>query len=222
VFGIVPDSSTSLPGFEVQQRDYLRNFLLNDELNEVPGTPRFVKELLSRRNRLFLWSKVSIFPNNLSVPDDISLHIFATDAVEKLRFEDIYGLVIHRSPQSRELSISEKQFLSSLFQEDLKNLKVLVFLDVFLEHDLLPRSIYSSKFSLLCLVNCIFVNSGFLEWFESVDELYLTPSGGTMGPTYLPPSLKRLEIFCPKPERGADPVVCYSVSAINCQALGTA
>jgi hypothetical protein len=86
---------------------------------------------LFNKNQLYLWSNVSIFLKNLSVPADISIHIFTKDAVGDLRFGDIYSIVIHQNPQSLELPWIVKEFLSFLFK-DLKNLKILVFLYGFL------------------------------------------------------------------------------------------
>jgi hypothetical protein len=221
VFGFVPDSSTSSLWLSLQKKDYFRNLLLDNQLNKAPGLPGFIKELLSCKNRLYLWSNVSKFPKDLSVPEDISIHIFTADIVKEFRFEDICGMVIHRSPNSGELSLPLKKFLAFLFQEGLKNLKALVFLNVFLECEWLTESMYLCKLDLLCLENCVFANKEFLEKFVSVDKLYLTPSECNAKSIGLPKLLNHLEIFCPKSEK-TDLDTYFSILARDCQTLETA
>jgi hypothetical protein len=219
-FGFVPDSSEPSLACEGKKNDCLRNIPLDDQLNKAPGIPGFIKELLTYKNQLYLWSNVSIFPKNLSVPADIYIHIFTKDIVEELRFEDIYGMVIHQSPQSRELSWPARKFLSSLFQEDLRNLKILVFLYGFLNNWWLTDSMLSCKLDILCVENCVYPGNEFLEKFVSVDKLYLTPCRRSVGSTNLPLSLNHLEISCPKSEE-TDPEVLFSVSAEAVEKLRT-
>ena len=219
MFGLVPGSSTSSLDRKGQGRDCLRNFPLSNQLKEVPDTPGFVKELLSLENQLYLWSNVSKLPNNLSVPEDISIHILTTNIVEALRFEDIYGLVIHRSPQSHELSPASRHLFLSI-QEDLRYLKVLVFLNILLSSSWLTESMCSRHLDLLCLENCVLANDDLLESFLSVNRLYLARSRYRITSMSLPESLKHLKIFCPKPEK-TGPEGCFSVFADNCRNLET-
>ena len=216
VFAFAPGSSR---GRKELGRDYLRNFPLSNQLKEVPDIPGFVKELLSLENQLYLWSNVSKLPNNLSVPEDISIHILTTNIVEALRFEDIYGLVIHRSPQSYELSPASMDSLLSI-QEDMRHLKVLVFLNVVLEDYWLTQPMRSRHLDLLCLENCLFADKDFLKSFLPVNKLYLVPNKHGHGKITLPESLMHLKIFCPKSE-AMSPILSFFVSAQSCQKLET-
>lgn len=190
--------------------------------NPNPGqqVSQCITELVSlfNPNPVYLWSKPTMKPKNLSLPKSLEVSLFTNSPISGLNSEGVFGISMEL-PSIEESNQDIKTCLTSISQKSLKNFKVLLLHRISLDEGL-GSLIANCGFQQIYLEACKPLNSIDVQHYSSTTlrKLYLTivsPNGFQFS---LPNCLEELIIYGPESQKFAtQPVI--SISATSCTFL---